>query len=80
MLLEDPQLRAELEQRFIDHWSNWLDSPLPALKGISPREAAATSEGREKVQALLDSAASNKGPELELQAKGIELARKELGL
>lgn len=80
MLLEDPQLRAELEQRFIDHWSNWLDSPLPALKGISPREAAATSEGREKVQALLDSAASNKGPGLELQAKGIELARKELGL
>jgi hypothetical protein len=46
-----PELTAEfLEQ----HWDAWLDSPVPALGDVTPREAAETPAGREKLAALLD--------------------------
>jgi len=32
---------------------NWLDEKIPALEGKSPREAAQTSKGREKVEEML---------------------------
>jgi hypothetical protein len=35
------------------HYSTWADVPLPALDGISPREAVKTPEGRRKVEELL---------------------------
>lgn len=45
-----PELTAEFERR---HWDTWVDLPLPALKNRTPREAAGTAEGRERLDALL---------------------------
>jgi hypothetical protein len=79
-LMDDPEVREMVEKHFIAHWESWVDSALPVLDGESPREAIKTPSGREKVQALLESAATNPGSGLELQAKGLERARKMLGL
>jgi hypothetical protein len=35
------------------HWDAWLDTPIPALKNQTPRRAALTPEGRERLEALL---------------------------
>ena len=61
------------------HWREWLDSPLPALQGKSPREAATTPEGRERLDALLSSFARMKKANPLLSAP-LERLRKELGL
>jgi hypothetical protein len=36
-----------------DHYRRWLDEPLPALGGKTPRKAARTHRGRARVEALL---------------------------
>jgi hypothetical protein len=45
--------RALLRQTLEDHYRHILDQPLPALGGKSPRTAATTPKGREKVVAWL---------------------------
>jgi hypothetical protein len=47
---EAEQLLLELQQR---HYADWLDQPLPALRGKTPREAARTAQGRSAVDVLL---------------------------
>jgi len=41
---------AELNRR---HWEGWLDGKFPVLGDITPRQAAKTSLGRERLEALL---------------------------
>ncbi len=36
-----------------EHYASWVDQPIPALGGRSPREAARTKRGREQVDLLL---------------------------
>ncbi|MDN5924659.1 MAG: MbcA/ParS/Xre antitoxin family protein, partial [Xanthomonadales bacterium] len=38
------------------HYSRWVDDPLPALDGRTPRQVATTPEGREQVEALVQGA------------------------
>jgi len=38
-----------------DHYRKWLDTPIPALKGVTPREASKTREGRTVLKELLKS-------------------------
>ena len=51
--LESPEgtelLRAYKER----HYADWIDHPLPALRGQTPREAVRTKAGRERVDVLL---------------------------
>jgi hypothetical protein len=47
---EADRLVREFKER---HYADWIDHPLPALDGKTPREAAATAAGREKVKTLL---------------------------
>lgn len=79
-----PQLPKEVEERivreFLDrHYATWPDYPLPALDGLTPREAVRTAEGRERVRTLLKSfdhsAARAPGP-----APDTDRIRRELGL
>ena len=35
------------------HWQNWFDDPIPALGNQTPRQAAKTEKGRERLEALL---------------------------
>jgi hypothetical protein len=47
----------EAQQLVLDfkaqHYADWLDQPLPALAGRTPREAAQTPSGRSEVEVLL---------------------------
>jgi hypothetical protein len=47
---EAQQLVIEFKAR---HYADWLDQPLPALAGRTPRDAAQTPSGRSEVDALL---------------------------
>jgi len=40
------------KQYLKQHWFNRLDEPIPALLGLTPREAAKTDEGRKLLNAL----------------------------
>lgn len=45
-----PEVVAQFAQQ---HWDNWLDERVPALKNQTPRQAARTVTGRERLEALL---------------------------
>jgi len=47
---EAEQIVLEFKQR---HYADWIDQPLPALGGKTPREAAGTAQGRAAVDVLL---------------------------
>jgi hypothetical protein len=48
-----PELSAALKKQMKAHWEAWLDTAIPALKNQTPRQAARTPEGRERLEALL---------------------------
>jgi hypothetical protein len=48
-----PEIRAMMEEVSRQHWESWFDLPVPALKDMTPREAAQTEEGRELLESLL---------------------------
>lgn len=53
-LAPDDDARALVGQYLQDHYRRWLDAPLPALDGKTPRNAARTRQGRVQVDALLE--------------------------
>ncbi len=81
-----PELKEEvnnmLEEMMEKHWKNWLDENIPALVGLTPRQAAENKDGREKLIALLnDFEQRDKYNELGVdQTKYIRNIRKQLGL
>lgn len=44
----------ELEKKLDEHYAEWIDQPLRALNGKTPREAAKTSEGRKGLNLVLN--------------------------
>jgi hypothetical protein len=48
-----PEVCAAVAEMMKAHWEAWLDSPIPALRDQTPRQAARTPEGRERLEALL---------------------------
>lgn len=53
--LQDPQIAAVLEQAVRQYEERWLDEHIPALGGVTPREAAADPIRRRDLIALLNS-------------------------
>lgn len=51
---EPPELAAVTAAMIDRHWTEWLDTPVPALENQTPRQAAKTPNGRERLAALLD--------------------------
>ncbi len=51
--MDGPEVDAAMAEFVRRHYETWPDQPLPALDGLTPREASATAIGREKVTALL---------------------------
>jgi hypothetical protein len=51
--LESPEATALLRAYKERHYAGWLDQPLPALRGQTPRAAVRTKAGRERVDVLL---------------------------
>lgn len=53
-----PQIEPEIEQQIVEqlmteYYRRWLNEPVPALGGKTPRQAVKTKTGREKVRQLL---------------------------
>ena len=48
-----PEVQQHLQEMAKQHWQAWLDTPLPALKDQTPRDAAQTTSGKERLEALL---------------------------
>jgi SEC-C motif len=51
-LQRQPEVQEFLRQQGERHWESWLDTRLPALGNRTPRQAAGTREGRERLEAL----------------------------
>lgn len=47
-----PETPQQLKDMAAQHWENWLDKPIPALRYDTPRAAAKTATGRERLEAL----------------------------
>jgi hypothetical protein len=75
-----PDVReAEREMR-ARHWQAWLDTKVPALGDLTPREAAATPLGRERLDALLAEFAWRSEDLPPEERPDIAMLRAELGL
>jgi hypothetical protein len=59
----DPAIRALLEAHIAEYERRWLDEPIPALHGRTPRQAAADPIGREELLRLLASFPAPSGDE-----------------
>ena len=51
--LQAPDVQEMLKEMGKKHWRAWLDMSIPALKDQTPREAAKTATGRERLESLL---------------------------
>src|SRR5690606_20693554 len=52
-LLALPEVQESLKAMAKKYWDNWFDEPIPMLGGKTPREAAKTKDGKERLEALL---------------------------
>lgn len=50
-----PEALAAVKEMADSHWAKWFDEKIPALNGKTPKQAAKTEEGRELLEALLNS-------------------------
>jgi hypothetical protein len=80
--MSSPEVREAVAEKIRAHWREWIDTQIPALGGITPREAVRDPDGRESVEALLSQGeGSSPGNGLhEAQKEGIRLVRRELGI
>lgn len=50
---DTPEIRAAIAEMMKRRWAAWFDQSIPALEGLTPRQAAKSQEGRELLEALL---------------------------
>ena len=74
--MQYPEVQAQVAKMFSRHWESWPDLEIPALGGISPREAIKTPDGREAVEALLEEAERGHGQDDVLDAANRDGARR----
>jgi hypothetical protein len=75
-----PELVAEMEERMLQQW---VDSSIPALGGLTPREAVKTAEGWQQVLDLIDyieGEQAQRGPAPGIFSPDYRKAKKLLGL
>ena len=75
-----PEARALAAAVKKQHYTDWLDTPIPALGGETPRAAGATEPGRARVEALLadfEEAERSLTPE---DRTDFDVLRRDLGL
>lgn len=51
--MASPEVQAELKKMVQAHWKAWFDQPIPMLDDQTPRQAAKTEMGKERLEALL---------------------------
>jgi hypothetical protein len=50
---ESEEVQEYLKKMMDEHWRTWPDIPVPALRGMTPRQAAKDEVGRELLESLL---------------------------
>ena len=70
-------LEAELMQK---HWDAWIDTKVPALENRTPRQAAKTAKGRERLEALLSDFARSAEQRSSVFRPDLGNLRRRLGL
>jgi hypothetical protein len=79
-LQRNPEVRARLREMEERHWEAWMDQPVPALGGLTPRVAATTPLGRERLEALLADYGQRNGQREPDERAAIGRLRRALGL
>jgi len=81
LMRESPEARAFARDMIEKHWSSWPDKPLPALRGMTPRQAVKYPEGRELLESILmDFELRNRSREDEFLRVDTATLRRELGM
>jgi hypothetical protein len=76
-----PEVQEQLRAMAAAHWERWLDEKIPALRNRTPRQASRTAEGRERLEALLQSFAEHGARQADSPFRpDVPILRKELGL
>jgi hypothetical protein len=57
-----PELTAAVQEMMNKQYMGWLDTPLPVLKGKTPRQACQTPDGRRQVTMLIRTTPDPMGP------------------
>ena len=78
---DSPEIQAAIAEMMKRRWAAWFDESIPALEGLTPRQAAKSEEGRELLEALLADydRSSQRMPDSPTNPNISEL-RRELGL
>jgi len=80
-LMSLPEVQAMLRREMEKHWASWPDTPVPALRGMTPRKAAKDPIGRELLESLLlDFESKNRHVPDAFNRVDTEKLRKELGM
>jgi len=75
-----PEVQEALRSMMEEHWASWFDQKIPALGNETPRQAAKTHLGRERLEALFMLYESYAGEELDALQPDIQKLRFTLGL
>lgn len=76
----DPDAAAALRGFRHDHMVDWLDDSIPALGGLTPREAARSRQARPKLEVLLKEYERDEARLPEEERIGLDWIRQALGL
>ena len=80
-LMALPEVQAMLKREMEKHWDSWPDTPVPALRGMTPRKAAKDPIGRELLESLLlDFESKNQHAPDAFTRVDTEKLRRELGM
>ncbi len=79
-LMMHPEIQEKIKAMAERHWKDWLDTPIPALKDQTPREAAKSRIGRERLDALFLQFEQYAGQEPQPFEPDIDALRHSLGL
>jgi hypothetical protein len=81
LMNESPEARAIMKEAIEKHWAAWPDTPLPALRGMTPRRAAKDPLGRELLESILmDFEQQNSSQKDEFLRVDTAKLRRDLGL
>jgi hypothetical protein len=75
-----PELRAIEAELARKHWDAWLDTKVPALGNKTPRQAAKSASGRERIEALLAGYGQNRAGGRSALEPDIAALKQRLGI
>jgi len=82
-LMQLPEVHDKVANILTAHWEDWINQKIPALGGITPREAVKNPDGRESVKALLLDAERHMADDeqmCDISLDAIKNTRRQLGL